>query len=146
MKVGRNQPCPCGSGKKYKICCREKDEAARGAERAVRKGSDQFQALGTVTTDPDSLDRLDQLSNGALDMIRAGRLDDAEKMCNELLTDFPDLIDGHMRLGHLWRVRGDAKRAAKHLRLAAAMARTPDYDDEVALGLDAEADKLDPPA
>ena len=20
-KVGRNQPCPCGSGKKYKFCC-----------------------------------------------------------------------------------------------------------------------------
>ena len=21
MKVGRNDPCPCGSGKKYKECC-----------------------------------------------------------------------------------------------------------------------------
>ncbi|MGL6311367.1 SEC-C metal-binding domain-containing protein [Aeromonas sp. 96A] len=20
-KVGRNEPCPCGSGKKYKQCC-----------------------------------------------------------------------------------------------------------------------------
>jgi len=20
-KVGRNEPCPCGSGKKYKSCC-----------------------------------------------------------------------------------------------------------------------------
>ena len=20
-KVGRNDPCPCGSGKKYKVCC-----------------------------------------------------------------------------------------------------------------------------
>jgi uncharacterized protein YecA (UPF0149 family) len=20
-KVGRNEPCPCGSGKKYKKCC-----------------------------------------------------------------------------------------------------------------------------
>jgi len=20
-KIGRNEPCPCGSGKKYKICC-----------------------------------------------------------------------------------------------------------------------------
>jgi hypothetical protein len=28
-KVGRNDPCPCGSGKKYKKCCAEKD-----AERA----------------------------------------------------------------------------------------------------------------
>lgn len=21
MKIGRNEPCPCGSGKKYKHCC-----------------------------------------------------------------------------------------------------------------------------
>lgn len=23
-KVGRNDPCPCGSGKKYKLCCMQK--------------------------------------------------------------------------------------------------------------------------
>ncbi len=27
-KIGRNDPCYCGSGKKYKNCCLEKDEAA----------------------------------------------------------------------------------------------------------------------
>jgi len=26
MKIGRNDPCPCGSGKKYKKCCLKKDE------------------------------------------------------------------------------------------------------------------------
>lgn len=25
-KVGRNDPCPCGSGKKYKKCCEERLE------------------------------------------------------------------------------------------------------------------------
>ena len=29
MKVGRNDPCPCGSGKKYKKCCLPKEEAER---------------------------------------------------------------------------------------------------------------------
>ena len=24
VKVGRNEPCPCGSGKKYKACCYDK--------------------------------------------------------------------------------------------------------------------------
>ena len=24
-KIGRNAPCPCGSGKKYKNCCKTKD-------------------------------------------------------------------------------------------------------------------------
>lgn len=26
QKIGRNDPCPCGSGKKYKKCCLGKDE------------------------------------------------------------------------------------------------------------------------
>jgi len=30
--IGRNDPCPCGSGKKYKKCCEEKNESK---ERAV---------------------------------------------------------------------------------------------------------------
>ncbi len=27
MKVGRNDPCPCGSGRKYKNCCEGKKAA-----------------------------------------------------------------------------------------------------------------------
>ena len=31
--LGRNEPCHCGSGKKYKKCCMDKDaKAARGAK------------------------------------------------------------------------------------------------------------------
>ncbi|MBX6755380.1 MAG: SEC-C domain-containing protein, partial [Thermorudis peleae] len=30
-KVGRNDPCPCGSGKKYKQCCLPKELGARAA-------------------------------------------------------------------------------------------------------------------
>ena len=29
-KVGRNDPCPCGSGKKYKNCCMRNDSGAKG--------------------------------------------------------------------------------------------------------------------
>jgi hypothetical protein len=32
--LGRNDPCHCGSGRKYKQCCLEKDEAAAREERA----------------------------------------------------------------------------------------------------------------
>jgi preprotein translocase subunit SecA len=31
-KVGRNDPCPCGSGKKYKNCCMQKDLARERGE------------------------------------------------------------------------------------------------------------------
>jgi len=27
-KIGRNDPCPCGSGKKYKQCCGKKEAAS----------------------------------------------------------------------------------------------------------------------
>src|SRR5687767_5256526 len=33
MRVGRNELCPCGSGKKYKNCCESKD--ARGSSRGM---------------------------------------------------------------------------------------------------------------
>lgn len=33
MKISRNDPCPCGSGKKYKKCCMQKDEEARRVQR-----------------------------------------------------------------------------------------------------------------
>jgi SEC-C motif len=41
-QVGRNEACPCGSGRKYKHCCLEKDEKkarearARAAEKEAK--------------------------------------------------------------------------------------------------------------
>jgi methionyl aminopeptidase len=32
MKIGRNDPCPCGSGKKYKKCCMGKENSAKNAD------------------------------------------------------------------------------------------------------------------
>ena len=152
-KIGRNEPCPCGSGNKYKRCCLPADEAtsaakSRADEEQRRQAAELLQAAGGFAAGPAGLDddeRLDQLSNGALDLIRAGRLDEAERMCQELLSEYPDMFDGHMRLGHLHRVRGDAKKAAEHLRLAAAIAQSPDNDVDVAASLLAEANQLDPP-
>src|SRR5437762_2597140 len=35
MKIGRNDPCHCGSGQKYKKCHLAKDDAAKSAELAA---------------------------------------------------------------------------------------------------------------
>jgi hypothetical protein len=37
-KVGRNDPCPCGSGKKFKKCCYEKYEKQRDKWRWLHTG------------------------------------------------------------------------------------------------------------
>jgi hypothetical protein len=34
-RPGRNEPCPCGSGRKYKQCCLATDEARAAAARKV---------------------------------------------------------------------------------------------------------------
>ncbi len=141
-QVGRNQPCPCGSGKKYKQCCLQTDEAARVAALPA-KPAGRLVARANFGSD-DDIDPLDRLSNGTVDLINAGRLDEAERICQQLLAEFPDLPDGHMRLGLLHRRRGDNRKAAEHLRLAATMARSDDNID-LADSLDAEADEIAPP-
>lgn len=42
MKVGRNDPCPCGSGRKYKKCCSE--DAVRVAPRDPQQERDELRA------------------------------------------------------------------------------------------------------
>jgi hypothetical protein len=42
MQVGRNDPCPCGSGKKYKKCCLDLD---RQAGLAGSQASGQVRAI-----------------------------------------------------------------------------------------------------
>lgn len=47
MTIGRNDPCPCGSGKKYKKCCAVKrDSALSGLNAAIRmKGGVSFDPI-----------------------------------------------------------------------------------------------------
>ena len=54
-KIGRNGPCPCGSGKKYKSCCWNKDrpKAATDLKKrslSVMKGgiAEKISQLGTL--------------------------------------------------------------------------------------------------
>jgi hypothetical protein len=54
--TGRNDPCPCGSGKKFKKCCLGKDESvasdrgATGASTELRRALEgrQFTSLAEI--------------------------------------------------------------------------------------------------
>ena len=37
MKIGRNDPCPCGSGKKYKQCCLQADQQSFNPAREINE-------------------------------------------------------------------------------------------------------------
>ena len=138
-KIGRNDPCPCGGGKKYKKCCEGRDHA-EAAERA-RSTQQQLDlaALAAVpmrsSTQPPwdaAEDDLDRASNSVVDLLHEGRLDDAEQAALRLLADYPEVHDGFERLGMVYEARGDRVRAADMYQRALDFTLDKDgYDDEV---------------
>jgi hypothetical protein len=48
-RPGRNDPCPCGSGRKYKRCCLADDEERRRAE-SIRRRSAALNRANDVTS------------------------------------------------------------------------------------------------
>ena len=56
-RPGRNEPCHCGSGNKYKRCCADKDEAA---DLAARVTANATQAAAATASGPASPQRPDK--------------------------------------------------------------------------------------
>ena len=158
-KTGRNDPCPCGSGKKYKKCCLPKHEAeerlraagqqAEREQRAAAHRSSLREARARMLAGvEDDIDQLTAASNAAAALVRAAKLDEAERAAQDLLERFPDVHDGWDRLGMVYEARGDNQKAADCYRKVIGLirARPDDYDegfDEVFVKL---VEKLDPAA
>jgi tetratricopeptide (TPR) repeat protein len=103
MKPGRNDPCPCGSGKKYKHCCGA--APAAGAESAPGR----LAQSPPPARDPGAL----------VALIGEGRLAEAERSARALLETQPDA-------GLLWKILSVAlvrqgKDALQPLRRAAEL-------------------------
>jgi tetratricopeptide (TPR) repeat protein len=164
-KPGRNDPCPCGSGNKYKRCCLPKEETAareelaaaetQRAERAaahrlhVREMEAAVAARLRMAEEADTYeDELDAASNAVVDFVHAGKLDDAEAAARDLLVRFPDVHDGWDRLGLVHEARGDSRQAADCYRKVIDFIRQhpDDYDAGMAEAFAKLVDRLDPPA
>lgn len=143
-KIGRNDPCSCGSGKKYKRCCLAVDQVAQTAARAPLD-PESSRVTPTIDLGDCDYDELARLSNRVPELIDQGCLDEAEKVCHELLQRFPGVSDGVERLGHVYEVRGDPATAAAHYRKAANFIRNQgEPEDEHAAWLDRLAARIDP--
>jgi len=117
-KIGRNDPCPCASGKKYKHCCLEKDRATElSAAVRQRVALQESQAL-------------DVASNAVVDLVHGGRLEEAEQAARELLVRYPEVHDGYDRLGMVHEARGQFREAADCYRKVIEFTRAnpEDYD------------------
>ena len=146
-KTGRNDPCHCGSGKKYKRCCLDKDEAAERATRAALEAAKPPPSSARGAALLDESDELTNASNGVIALIRAGKINEAEDAARELLVRYPEVHDGYDRLGMVYEARGDHKQAAHCYRQVIDFVRAhPDqYEPEFETTFHRLIAKLDPP-
>ena len=79
-KPGRNDPCPCGSGKKYKQCCGQLAEVATVMSHSVDAS-------------------IPQAIRAALDYHKTGQFAQAEAMYRQILQAVPDQPDALHYLG-----------------------------------------------
>jgi len=153
IKTGRNDPCHCGSGKKYKRCCLQKDQIAESAalaQAAAAKAAEASQQdhnledRGHFSDDEDDLTRD---SNAAVDLVQQGALDQAEAAARELLVRYPEVHDGYDRLGMVYEARGEPRQAADCYRkvIEFVLAHPEQYAPEFSTVFERLVLKLDPP-
>jgi tetratricopeptide (TPR) repeat protein len=145
-KPGRNDPCPCGSGQKYKRCCLPKEQAAESA--ALKAARQAPEHNGCDFCGDDEEDELTADSNAVVDLVHDGKLDEAERAARELLERYPEVHDGYDRLGMVYEARGDRKAAADCYRQVIEFVRAhpKQYEPTFTVTFEQMIDELDPPA
>jgi tetratricopeptide (TPR) repeat protein len=107
-KIGRNDPCPCGSGKKYKQCCEQAGvNPAHTAAPALSKLSPQ------------------QLLQSAMALHQTGNLMQAEAQYKQVLRTLPKQPDALHLLGLIAKQKGDFKTAVQLMKQS--LAENPNY-------------------
>ena len=92
--TGRNEPCPCGSGKKYKKCCLERDEALARQTRPVdlpAGGEDDFTTV--------LLPKVDEAVDRLLIRVEKGQFENVEASLEALLREHPDYHTTNYAMG-----------------------------------------------
>ena len=93
-KIGRNDPCSCGSGKKYKQCCMNR------------------KVVETASKDAD-LTSIPALIQAAMEHHQAGRLPEAEAVYQQILQVVPHNPDALHLLGVIAHQKGENEIAAE---------------------------------
>ncbi|MEE9531466.1 MAG: SEC-C metal-binding domain-containing protein [Syntrophobacteria bacterium] len=79
-KIGRNEPCTCGSGKKYKKCCLRKHEKLK----ELMRGGVDFQQPEEADEGPP------EYALKGFDLLADGNHDEAVVYANDLLSTYPE--------------------------------------------------------
>ena len=133
-KIGRNEPCPCGSGKKYKHCCLGKHEAARQA-----KDPEQAENLRAKEREQKQLIKHIEKAFGLLSSRKNA---EAIRLALNLISNYPneDRLHDIVATCHLYA--GECEKAIEICRCRLEVARSEkDYFIEHGRYRDAEIDK-----
>src|SRR4051794_9709980 len=77
MKIGRNDPCHCGSGQKYKKCHLPADDAAKSAELAAAAAAAAAAAKAKADEEAEAAEKEEGGAAAAADRPVAARAKDA---------------------------------------------------------------------
>jgi predicted Zn-dependent protease len=131
QKAGRNEACPCGSGKKFKRCCLEQVENQERIERLTVERDRllaERERLEMIRKDQETrfaeasseFDEIDRRSGAVVELIKAGRVDEAETAARELVAEFPDDTMAMERMGQVYQAKGQPRAASDEYRRAVA--------------------------
>ena len=141
-RPGRNDPCPCGSGRKYKQCCAGRTDAAAAARRRPATPPAQRQAARTFLEQAGRLRAAGRLAESVAPLQQAIRIDSGNAAahhdlgvtlfnCNRLAeaaaslrsaaTLKPDFAHAHFMLGIVAQGLGQDDLAIAGFRRATAL-------------------------
>jgi tetratricopeptide (TPR) repeat protein len=115
--IGRNEPCPCGSGKKYKKCCLERDEALERQTRPAvmpAGGEDDFMI--------ELLPKVDEAVDRLLIRVEKGQYEGVEAGLEALLREHPHHHTTNFAMGaYLLATREDTEGAIPFFQKAVSV-------------------------
>lgn len=132
-KPGRNDPCPCGSGKKYKRCCQDKPRHSPPAAGELGRLGIILTAQGrhaeaeavfrqALETDPG---HVETCYNLGLAYMAQNRLADAEQVLRLAIGIRPDYPMAHYGLGLVLKAQGRSLEAEASLQRSVRL--KPDF-------------------
>jgi hypothetical protein len=146
--VGRNDPCPCGSGKKYKKCCLAKHEAARPSVQEPAGPGAGHNAARWLSEAEAELAHLDELMHEAEHATEDGRFERAEELALMIRKQSPLTIHSAYLFGKLRAAQGRWGEAAAAYQEATKIiqADPASFDEEsvreIEQGLEAARSKI----
>jgi tetratricopeptide (TPR) repeat protein len=116
-KTGRNEPCPCGSGKKYKQCCADRPQSSQANPQAQQQ-------------------QLAKALHVAHQYQQVGQSAQAEAICHQILQAIPNQADALHLLGVIALHGADIEAAVKYISKAIKVnSSNPEYYSNLGFAL-----------